>query len=217
MDGLGFSSNRRPFIELASQVRYQVVVEAAGQIQPVERLAAISGWLSACSGFVERESPLPRGIGLATNIRRVAFVPGAALQSPAAANHGSVGTSEPFLGAGTGRGPGGSGRRTQPGQIDQSILSHQQHRPAFGGSSAGQGPGSQLCPALHARLGGGQRTRAGSYTSIGLYHWFPLLAANEVTREMAEQLLPAEWLGTVANARRQQGLLHLLAFLKGTH
>jgi hypothetical protein len=53
--------------------------------------------------------------------------------------------------------------------------------------------------------------------SEALYEKFPMLADNEVTREMTEQLLPLGWRGAVANARRQQGLLHLSALLKGAH
>ena len=50
-----------------------------------------------------------------------------------------------------------------------------------------------------------------------LYRRFPLLADNEITREMTAQLLPAGWRGAVSNARRQQGLLHLSALLKGAY
>jgi len=50
-----------------------------------------------------------------------------------------------------------------------------------------------------------------------LYDRFPMLSVNEVTREMAEQLLPVEWRIVVSNARRQQGLLHLSALLKGAY
>ena len=52
---------------------------------------------------------------------------------------------------------------------------------------------------------------------LALYHRFPLLTHNELTREMTAQLLPAGWRGAVANARRQQGLLHLSALLRGAH
>ena len=42
-----------------------------------------------------------------------------------------------------------------------------------------------------------------------LYRKFGKLQENEVTREVAEQLLPDGWRATVNSARRQQGLLHL--------
>ena len=50
---------------------------------------------------------------------------------------------------------------------------------------------------------------------MSLYKKFPKLQANEITREMAEQLLPAEWNGVVNSARRQQGLIHLHRQLTG--
>ena len=50
-----------------------------------------------------------------------------------------------------------------------------------------------------------------------LYRLFPRLAGNELDREMAVQLLPQRWRKVVSTARRQQGLLHLSALLKGAH
>ena len=47
------------------------------------------------------------------------------------------------------------------------------------------------------------------------YRRFPKLQGNEVVREMVEQLLPKEWRAEVNAARRQQGLLHLAALLRG--
>ncbi len=51
--------------------------------------------------------------------------------------------------------------------------------------------------------------------SLTLYRKFPKLQPNEICREMAEQLLEADWSGTVNSARRQQGLIHLHRQLTG--
>ena len=51
--------------------------------------------------------------------------------------------------------------------------------------------------------------------ALAIYKKFPKLQANEITREMAEQLLPTEWAGVVNSARRQQGLIHLHRQLSG--
>ena len=57
----------------------------------------------------------------------------------------------------------------------------------------------------------------GSVTSphMDTYHRFPKLQGNEIVREMAGQLLPGIWESEVNSARRQQGLLHLAALLRG--
>jgi hypothetical protein len=57
----------------------------------------------------------------------------------------------------------------------------------------------------------------GAITGVpeGIYARYPLLSENEITREMAAQLLPAGWRRAVSNAKRQQGLLHLSDLLKG--
>ena len=44
---------------------------------------------------------------------------------------------------------------------------------------------------------------------MALYGKFSRLQPNEITREMAERLMPPEWSGVVNSARRQQGLIHL--------
>ena len=50
---------------------------------------------------------------------------------------------------------------------------------------------------------------------LGLYRRFPKLQENELTREMAHQLLAPAWRPEVKGACRQQGLLHLHQLLSG--
>ena len=65
-------------------------------------------------------------------------------------------------------------------------------------------------PFCHSLAGGDKDT-----PELAHYKKFPKLQANEITREMAEQLLPTEWAGVVNSARRQQGLIHLHRQLSG--
>ena len=67
MEGLGYSSNRRPFTELASRAPYEAIAQAALEIPSRDRALAIRGWLGSCSGFDSPEQPRPRGIGPAMN------------------------------------------------------------------------------------------------------------------------------------------------------
>ena len=50
---------------------------------------------------------------------------------------------------------------------------------------------------------------------LDLYHRFGKLQENELTREIAYQLIESVWTGLVTNARRQQGLIHLHSLLTG--
>ena len=50
---------------------------------------------------------------------------------------------------------------------------------------------------------------------LELFRRFPNLEGNEVIREMSTELFPAEWRTRLKGARRQQGLLHLAALLRG--
>jgi hypothetical protein len=50
---------------------------------------------------------------------------------------------------------------------------------------------------------------------LDLYHRFGKLQENEVTAEMAEQLMDPSWGKVVVTARRQQGLIHLQQLLAG--
>ena len=67
-----------------------------------------------------------------------------------------------------------------------------------------------VLPFCHGWSGSGNDTSA-----IALYRKFPRLQANEITREMADRLLPQHWAGVVNSARRQQGLIHLHRQLSG--
>ena len=50
---------------------------------------------------------------------------------------------------------------------------------------------------------------------LDLYQRFGRLQENELTREMAAQLLDPSWRGELNSARRQQGLLHLHSVIIG--
>jgi hypothetical protein len=50
---------------------------------------------------------------------------------------------------------------------------------------------------------------------LALYQRFGKLQENELTREMAGQLVDPAWRGVLTTARRQQGLLHLHSLLGG--
>ena len=66
-----------------------------------------------------------------------------------------------------------------------------------------------VLPMLHSLAGGEDSPH------MDTYRRFPKLQGNEVLGEMVRQLLLEEWRPAVNSARRQQGLLHLAALLRG--
>jgi len=66
MEGLGYSSNRVPFTQLASVAPYSAVAGAALQLLSRERVTAIGSWLMSWSGLGDSGAQgrrRPRGLG----------------------------------------------------------------------------------------------------------------------------------------------------------
>ena len=239
MEGLGYGSNRRPFIELAFRAPYRAVAQAATLITPGERLLAIRGWLGACSGLDVSESPRPSEPGRPENT-------GPALNRPKGfgpamnheewrlfrvrpANHprrriaGAAIILDRFLELGLAAGLGevvaqaADGKGVWPIKLTAALGAGSPDGPAYVGPGRARDLAvNAVLPFMHAWAEvSGQGP--GPDVSAALYHRFPRLTDNGLTREMTEQLLPARWRGAVAGARRQQGLLHLSALLKGSH
>ena len=96
-------------------------------------------------------------------------------------------------------------------------------------ATVGQGRARDLAvnvvlPFLHAlavpaldgpALDGKEGHHGAGEANLDLYRRFPKLQENELTREMACQLLDPAWRPEVKGARRQQGLLHLHQLLCG--
>lgn len=61
MEGLGYSSNRVPFTQLASLAPYELLAGAALKLPPEWRVVAIGRWLMSCSGLGEAGLPRPSG------------------------------------------------------------------------------------------------------------------------------------------------------------
>ncbi len=70
-----------------------------------------------------------------------------------------------------------------------------------------------VLPFCHAIAESGGEEGEGA--ALALFKKFGKLQENEITREMADQLLMPEWSGVVTGARRQQGLIHLHRQLAG--
>ena len=69
--------------------------------------------------------------------------------------------------------------------------------------------------ALHRLRSEAGVSQAHGQAYLELYRRFGKLQDNDLTREMAGQLVGPAWAGLMNTARRQQGLLHLQRLLAG--
>ena len=223
MEGLGYSSNRRPFMELARSAPYRAVADAAGELPGEERVAAIGGWLGVCSGLSGPRSPRPtdrmrpKGFGRAMNQKEWRLFRVRPANHPRRRIMGAAIILDRFLEVGLAAGLREVVEELSPAKLAGTLCAEGQAGPAY----VGRGRAKDLAvnavmPFMHAWDEAEGRQGAPGVPEA-LYQRFPLLADNEIYREMTAQLLPAGWHKAVSNARRQQGLLHLSALLKGAY
>ena len=225
MEGLGYRANRQPFLKLAQRAPWRALAEEALSHFPEHRQAVLEYRLLHLSGLTEGASggshrapgygrPMLAGEWHAFRVR------------PANHPRHRIAGAARLL------------ARFLPQFLPQSLEASAAEEPAYclvtalNAAIAGGNPG-KLTAALTVKAGGGKgaayvgdaRARdlavnvalpfshalAGGEDSAAstLYQKFPKLQANELTREMADQLLEPEWGKVVTTARRQQGLLHL--------
>ena len=217
MEGLGYSSNRRPFVQLASLAPFHAVTEAARKLQAGDRVSAIGGWLTACSGLDSPSGPRPKGIGPAMDRREWHLFRVRPTNHPRRRILGAAMLLGRFLEQGLAAGLREEVHRSSPARLTGALCAQNGAGPAY----VGRGRAIDLAvnavlPFMHSWEDAEPRGRLTGVPE-GLYARYPLLGANEITREMTAQLLPAGWHGAVSNARRQQGLLHLSDLLKGAY
>lgn len=240
LEGLGYRVNQAPFLRLAQQAPYAAIAQAAGRVLEQQRPAAIAGWLLAASGLDGATNPtLPPGFGGPVARREWALFRVRPANHPARRIQGAGTLLARFL---TGNHPPGlAGGLMQAAAAGRpaALTAALTVEAAAGESTASIGAGrardlavNVALPFLHAMHGNpaanpppisrhpeSPQTETPSPESpyLELYRRFPSLPANEIIRQMGEQLLPAQWRKTITGARRQQGLLHLAACLRGAN
>ena len=227
MEGLGYRQNEHPFQLLAQRAPFHALRSAALRLPEEERLHAVRRWLTAMSGL-----SVP---GLLAEDAEVKTMPRAGFGRPLGpdswrlfrvrpSNHplrriaGAAVLLVRFLEPGLVDGLRQACRPGKPSHLTSALAAPGEGR---GAALVGQGRARDLAvnvalPFLHAVSEAQKGPRPGSRSDAqpdgpypALYHKFGKLQENEVTREVAEQLLPQGWRETVNSARRQQGLLHL--------
>ena len=213
MEGLGYRHNQQPFVNLAQAAPIVALRRAALPVLAEQRPMVLRHWLLAVSGLADGVAAapprLPPGLGPVMERKQWHLFRVRPANHPAARIQGAAELVARFLDRGLLAALADECR--SPSQL-AAALSVDGH----GGNAAPVGAGrardlavNAVLPLLHSLDGGPESLY------LSLYRRFPKLQGNEVVREMAEQLLPETWRPEVSSARRQQGLLHLAALLRG--
>ena len=228
MEGLGYRFNQQPFLKLAMRAPYASLVRAALAVSKEDRAQALECWLLAISGFTSLgpadNIPLPR-VGFGSPLSRDEWHCFRVRPSnhPRARIAGGAVLLDRFLGEGVGEGlVAGLERAAKEGNPSKllSVLmvagGPRRKEAPIGRGRAGDLAVNVVLPFLHGlATNSGQGCRSRGY--LDSYHRFGKLQENELTKEMAHQLMEPQWRGALTNARRQQGLLHLHALVSGAH
>ena len=210
MEGLGYSQNRAPFIELAYRAPIKELRERALALPAPERRAAMEGWLLEAAGFrpteagpIQPPGPVPC---LRWNLFRVRPVnhpqrriKGVALLLERHLEEGLAAGMVRLIGEGA-------------TLLQQGLTVREEGRALIGPDRARELVINAVLPFAVACAGMLPHPVLAE-AATGLYHGHPKTTGNEVQREMAELLVPTQWRPTISSARRQQGLLHLQRLL----
>ena len=225
LEGLGYHQNRQPFLKLAGRAPYAALAQAARDLEPERRAQAIQDWLTFRSGLAPNQEtpllPLPKvGSRPAMSAKEWHCFRVRPSNHPLRRIAGAARLLDRFLE------PGISGltlvaQAGNPRALTSalSVPAGLGERMACIGTARARDlavnvvlPFLQGQQQLRGETGKGQ---AYGQAYLELYRRFSKLQDNDLTREMAGQLLGPAWTGLLNTARRQQGLLHLQRLLAG--
>ncbi len=212
LEGLGYRHNQQPFVKLAQAAPVAALRRAAQPVLAEQRPMVLRHWFLTVSGLGDDTAAsgrLPSGIGPSMERKDWHLFRVRPSNHPSARIEGAAILLARFLEEGLVRGLGEASTSTKRLVAALSVGSVKGGTAPIGTGRARDLAVNAVLPLLHA-LEKGTDSRY-----LELYQRFPKLEGNEVMREMAEQLLPEAWRGSVGGARRQQGLLHLAALLRG--
>ncbi len=213
LEGLGYRHNQQPFVKLAQAAPIAALRRAALPVLAEQRPMVLRHWLLGVSGLADSASAVPSrpppGLGPAMERKEWHLFRVRPTNHPAARIEGAAELVARFLERGL-----LAGLADAAGSLSQLTaaltVEGRNGRPApIGAGRARDLAVNAVLPVLHS-LDGSTESQY-----LTLYWRFPRLQGNEVVREMADQLLPELWRAEVNSPRRQQGLLHLAALLRG--
>jgi hypothetical protein len=222
LEALGYQHNQQPFLALAARAPYQALERAARGI-PQERWAgAIESWLMKLSGLLPPEKTssisLPRaGFGAPMSGQEWHCFRVRPANHPRHRIAGAARLLARFLGPGlvTGLGRWADMGHTQDLTSALAVASESDSGIAYVGVARARDLAANVVlPFLHGWMAlEGMPGQGQAY--LELYRKYGKLQDNELTREMADQLLEPDWRAVLTTARRQQGLIHLHRILAG--
>ena len=220
LEGLGYRFNQQPFLKLAQRAPYDALAKAAASASGAERAEIIESQLLALAGFAALDGggePLPRrgGLGPAMSVKEWRLFRVRPSNHPRRRIAGAARILDRFVDLGLAHG------------LIQAAAGPDELTAALTVEAGAGGKGSLIgrdrardlavnaaLPFMHGLAAVGQEPDT-AQAALELYSRFPKLQENELTREMAAQLIDPAWAGAASTARRQQGLLHLAALLRG--
>ena len=212
IEGLGYSQNRAPFIELARRIPVKALREIALAGPASRRRDAMESRLLEEAGFApgpvaDEALALARSQpALRWNLFRVR--PG---NHPKARILGAARLLERHLEEGLTAAMASLIREGGTALL-QGLTVREETRTLIGPDRARELAINAALPFAVA-WSGPRNDPSLAEAATALYHKHPKATGNEVQREMAELLIPLQWRSTVNGARRQQGLLHLQRLL----
>jgi len=218
-ESLGYRQNQQAFLRLAGAAPYLVLCRAASGIVKNQRSDAVESWLLQLSGLPSAEGAarfaLPgRGFGRPMSGREWHCFRVRPANHPCRRIGGAARLVVRFLEVGLLAGLGVCIDASNPRKLIDALRVVDGGNTYIGASRAREMAVNVVLPLLFGMTPlAGEAGQVERY--LELYHRFGLLSENEITREMADQLIDPAWGKVVTTARRQQGLIHLQRILSG--
>ncbi len=221
-EALGYRHNQHAFLQLAIAAPIHTLENMARRLPESERNAVLSAALLGLAGFGEYQGP--------NRPRRILAKLGPPLDAAQwklfrvrPSNHprrrvtGAAGLLTRFAHDGLLAGLRNMAAQGNPSALTRalSVSSGMEHEAALIGAGRARDIAvNAVLPFLHglASLAG---EASKSSAMLELYRRYGRLTENEITRELASALQPAEWGLVARTARQQQGLIHLQRLLAG--
>ncbi len=213
MEGLGYRNNQQPFVGLAQAAPIAVLRRAVLLVLVEQRPMVLRHWLQVLSGLEKGGSSLsaklPAGLGPVMELKDWHLFRVRPANHPAVRIEGAAELLARFLGSGLIAGLADAAETSSQLTAALTVEARDDGTAPVGTARARDLAVNVALPMLHSLEGSPESTH------LELYRSFSKLEGNEVVKEMSEQLLDEEWRKAVNSARRQQGLLHLAALLRG--
>ena len=210
LEGLGYRHNQQPFVRLAQAAPVEALRRAALPVLAQQRPMALRHWLLTAAGLNDgAQGRLPMGLGPPMDRKEWHLFRVRPANHPAVRIEGAAVLLARNLDRGLASGLAECAKSPKQLVAALSVEGRDGGAAPIGAGRARDLAVNAVLPLLHSLAGGDESPH------LDAYRRFPTLQGNEVVREMAEQLFPHEWRQVANSARRQQGLLHLAALLRG--